>query len=189
MDSNNSSYANLYGDENPKGDVVPPGVLPPEAEEVIYTYDPQLIKKGMIKTRVIGGIMTAAALIALCAILLVCFTASGSVETFISLGLLIPILLFMLLAVMYLLGKNAARIILGVLFALRSALNVLGLIPAIAVVASGDTYNSSAALFAFAVMLAETAVLFIPVYFTLIDKSVRAYSTALNEKGYNNGRT
>lgn len=181
MDSNNNSYANLYGDENPKGDVVPPGVLPPEAEEVIYTYDPQLIiKKGMIKTRVIGGIMTAAALIALCAILLVCFTASGSVETFISLGLLIPILLFMLLAVMYLLGKNAARIILGVLFALRSALNVLGLIPAIAVVASGDTYNSSAALFAFAVMLAETAVLFIPVYFTLIDKSVRAYFTALH---------
>ena len=81
----------------------------------------------------------------------------------------------MLLAVMYLLGKNAARIILGVLFALRSALNVLGLIPAIAVAASGDTYYSSAAFFAFAVMLAETAVLFIPVYFTLIDKSVRAY--------------
>ena len=36
MDNNNNSYANLYGDENPKGDVVPPGVLPPEAEEVIY---------------------------------------------------------------------------------------------------------------------------------------------------------
>lgn len=175
MDNNNNSYASLYGDENPKGDVVPPGVLPPEAEEVIYTYDPQLIKKGMIKTRVIGVILTAPAVVAFFAMLMLSFTTSGSVETFISLGLLIPILLFMLLAVMYLFGKNAARIILGVLFALRSALNVLGLIPAIAIVASGDTYNSSAALFAFAVMLAETAVLFIPVYFTLIDKSVRAY--------------
>lgn len=189
MDNNNNSYADLYGGENPKGDVIPPGVLPPEAEEVIYTYDPQLIKKGMIKTRVIGVILTAPAVVAFLAMLMLSFTTSGSVETVISLGLLIPILLFMLLAVMYLLGKNAARIILGVLFALRSALNVLGLIPAIAVVASGDTYNSSAALFAFAVMLAETAVLFIPVYFTLIDKSVRAYFTALNEKGYNNGRT
>lgn len=45
MDNNNNSYADLYGGEIPKGDVIPPGVLPPEAEEVIYTYDPQLIKR------------------------------------------------------------------------------------------------------------------------------------------------
>lgn len=137
----NDDYRELYKSEN---DGIHTDGLLPEGE---IETDPSFLKKGMIKTRVIGGIMTAAALIALCAILLVCFTASGSVETFISLGLLIPILLFMLLAVMYLLGKNAARIILGVLFALRSALNVLGLIPAIAVAASGDTYYSSAAFF------------------------------------------
>ena len=125
----NDDYRELYKSEN---DGIHTDGLLPEGE---IETDPSFLKKGMIKTRVIGGIMTAAALIALCAILLVCFTASGSVETFISLGLLIPILLFMLLAVMYLLGKNAARIILGVLFALRSALNVLVLIPAIAVAA------------------------------------------------------
>lgn len=88
MDNNNNSYADLYGGEIPKGDVIPPGVLPPEAEEVIYTYDPQLIKKGMIKTRVIGVILTAPAVVAFFAMLMLSFTTSGSVETVIALLLL-----------------------------------------------------------------------------------------------------
>lgn len=172
MDSNNSSYANLYGDENPKGDVVPPGVLPPEAEEVIYTYDPQLIKKGMIKTRVIGGIMTAATLIALCAILLVCFTASGSVETVIALLLLIPIALYMVLTVTYMLGSNVSRIILGVLAAVDFGLQVLGFFGAL-IVAAGNAHNGVSSYIA--VELIVIAISFVPLWFTLIDKSVRAY--------------
>ena len=172
MDNNNSSYADLYGGENPKGDVVPPGVLPPEAEEVIYTYDPQLIKKGMIKTRVIGGIMTAAALIALCAILQVCFTTSGSVETVIALLLLIPIALYMVLTVTYMLGNNVSRFILGVLAAVDFGLQVLGFLGAL-IVTAGNAHNGVSSYIA--VELIVTAVSFVPLWFTLIDKSVRAY--------------
>lgn len=172
MDSNNNSYANLYGDENPKGDVVLPGVLPPEAEEVIYTYDPQLIKKGMIKTRVIGVILTAPAVVAFFAMLMLSFTTSGSVETVIALLLLIPIALYMVLTVTYMLGSNVSRIILGVLAAVDFGLQVLGFFGAL-IVAAGNAHNGVSSYIA--VELIVTAISFVPLWFTLIDKSVRAY--------------
>ena len=156
MDNNNNSYADLYGGENSKGDVIPPGVLPPEAEEVIYTYDPQLIKKGMIKTRVIGVILTAPAVVAFFAMLMLSFTTSGSVETVIALLLLIPIALYMVMTVTYMLGNNVSRIILGAL-----------------IVTAGNAHNGVSSYIA--VELIVTAVSFVPLWFTLIDKSVRAY--------------
>lgn len=172
MDNNNNSYADLYGGENPKGDVIPPGVLPPEAEEVIYTYDPQLIKKGMIKTRVIGVILTAPAVVAFLAMLMLSFTTSGSVETVIALLLLIPIALYMVLTVTYMLGNNVSRIILGVLAAVDFGLQVLGFLGAL-IVTVGNAHNGVSSYIA--VELIVTAVSFVPLWFTLIDKSVRAY--------------
>lgn len=172
MDNNNNSYADLYGGEIPKGDVIPPGVLPPEAEEVIYTYDPQLIKKGMIKTRVIGVILTAPAVVAFLAMLMLSFTTSGSVETVIALLLLIPIALYMVLTVTYMLGNNVSRIILGVLAAVDFGLQVLGFLGAL-IVTAGNAHNGVSSYIA--VELIVTAVSFVPLWFTLIDKSVRAY--------------
>ena len=172
MDNNNNSYADLYGGEIPKGDVVPPGVLPPEAEEVIYTYDPQLIKKGMIKTRVIGVILTAPAVVAFLAMLMLSFTTSGSVETVIALLLLIPIALYMVLTVTYMLGNNVSRIILGVLAAVDFGLQVLGFLGAL-IVTAGNAHNGVSSYIA--VELIVTAVSFVPLWYTLIDKSVRAY--------------
>lgn len=172
MDNNNNSYADLYGGEIPKGDVIPPGVLPPEAEEVIYTYDPQLIKKGMIKTRVMGVILTAPAVVAFLAMLMLSFTTSGSVETVIALLLLIPIALYMVLTVTYMLGNNVSRIILGVLAAVDFGLQVLGFLGAL-IVAAGNAYNGVSSYVA--VELIVTAISFVPLWFTLIDKSVRAY--------------
>lgn len=172
MDNNNNSYADLYGGENPKGDVIPPGVLPPEAEEVIYTYDPQLIKKGMIKTRVIGVILTAPAVVAFLAMLMLSFTTSGSVETVIALLLLIPIALYMVMTVTYMLGSNVSRIILGVLAAVDFGLQVLGFLGAL-IVTAGNAHNGVSSYIA--VELIVTAVSFVPLWFTLIDKSVRAY--------------
>ena len=172
MDNNNNSYADLYGGEIPKGDVIPPGVLPPEAEEVIYTYDPQLIKKGMIKTRVIGVILTAPAVVAFLAMLMLSFTTSGSVETVIALLLLIPIALYMVMTVTYMLGSNVSRIILGVLAAVDFGLQVLGFLGALSVTAGNANNGVSSYI---AVELIVTAVSFVPLWFTLIDKSVRAY--------------
>lgn len=172
MDNNNNSYADLYGSENPKGDVIPPGVLPPEAEEVIYTYDPRLIKKGMIKTRVMGVILTAPAVVAFLAMLMLSFTTSGSVETVIALLLLIPIALYMVLTVTYMLGNNVSRIILGVLAAVDFGLQVLGFLGAL-IVTAGNAHNGVSSYIA--VELIVTAVSFVPLWFTLIDKSVRAY--------------
>lgn len=172
MDNNNNSYADLYGGEIPKGDVIPPGVFPPEAEEVIYTYDPQLIKKGMIKTRVIGVILTAPAVVAFLAMLMLSFTTSGSVETVIALLLLIPIALYMVLTVTYMLGNNVSRIILGVLAAVDFGLQVLGFLGAL-IVTAGNAHNGVSSYIA--VELIVTAVSFVPLWFTLIDKSVRAY--------------
>lgn len=172
MDNNNNSYADLYGGEIPKGDVIPPGVLPPEAEEVIYTYDPQLIKKGMIKTRVIGVILTAPAVVAFLAMLMLSFTTSGSVETVIALLLLIPIALYMVMTVTYMLGSNVSRIILGVLAAVDFGLQVLGFLGAL-IVTAGNANNGVSSYIA--VELIVTAVSFVPLWFTLIDKSVRAY--------------
>lgn len=172
MDNNNNSYADLYGGEIPKGDVIPPGVLPPEAEEVIYTYDPQLIKKGMIKTRVIGVILTAPAVVAFLAMLMLSFTTSGSVETVIALLLLIPIALYMVMTVTYMLGNNVSRIILGVLAAVDFGLQVLGFLGAL-IVTAGNAHNGVSSYIA--VELIVTAVSFVPLWFTLIDKSVRAY--------------
>lgn len=172
MDNNNNSYADLYGGEIPKGDVIPPGVLPPEAEEVIYTYDPQLIKKGMIKTRVMGVILTAPAVVAFLAMLMLSFTTSGSVETVIALLLLIPIALYMVLTVTYMLGNNVSRIILGVLAAVDFGLQVLGFLGAL-IVTAGNANNGVSSYIA--VELIVTAVSFVPMWFTLIDKSVRAY--------------
>ena len=172
MDNNNNSYADLYGGEIPKGDVIPPGVLPLEAEEVIYTYDPQLIKKGMIKTRVIGVILTAPAVVAFFAMLMLSFTTSGSVETVIALLLLIPIALYMVLTVTYMLGNNVSRIILGVLAAVDFGLQVLGFLGAL-IVTVGNAHKGVSSYIA--VELIVTAVSFVPLWFTLIDKSVRAY--------------
>lgn len=172
MDNNNNSYADLYGGENPKGDVIPPGVLPPEAEEVIYTYDPQLIKKGMIKTRVIGVILTAPAVVAFLAMLMLSFTTSGSVETVIALLLLIPIALYMVLTVTYMLGNDVSRIILGVLAAVDFGLQVLGFLGAL-IVTAGNAHNGVSSYIA--VELIVTAISFVSLWFTLIDKSVRAY--------------
>lgn len=172
MDNNNNSYADLYGGEIPKGDVIPPGVLPPEAEEVIYTYDPQLIKKGMIKTRVMGVILTAPAVVAFLAMLMLSFTTSGSVETVIALLLLIPIALYMVLTVTYMLGNNVSRIILGVLAAVDFGLQVLGFLGAL-IVTAGNAHNDVSSYIA--VELIVTAISFVPLWFTLIDKSVRAY--------------
>ena len=172
MDNNNNSYADLYGGEIPKGDVIPPGVLPPEAEEVIYTYDPQLIKKGMIKTMVIGVILTAPAVVAFLAMLMLSFTTSGSVETVIALLLLIPIALYMVMTVTYMLGSNVSRIILGVLAAVDFGLQVLGFLGAL-IVTAGNANNGVSSYIA--VELIVTAVSFVPLWFTLIDKSVRAY--------------
>lgn len=172
MDNNNNSYADLYGGEIPKGDVIPPGVLPPEAEEVIYTYDPQLIKKGMIKTRVIGVILTAPAVVAFLAMLMLSFTTSGSVETVIALLLLIPIALYMVMTVTYMLGSNVSRIILGVLAAVDFGLQVLSFLGAL-IVTAGNANNGVSSYIA--VELIATAVSFVPLWFTLIDKSVRAY--------------
>ena len=172
MDNNNNSYADLYGGENPKGDVIPPGVLPPEAEEVIYTYDPQLIKKGMIKTRVMGVILTAPAVVAFLAMLMLSFTTSGSVETVIALLLLIPIALYMVLTVTYMLGNNVSRIILGVLAAVDFGRQVLGFLCAL-IVTAGNANNGVSSYIA--VELIVTAISFVPLWFTLIDKSVRAY--------------
>lgn len=172
MDNNNNSYADLYGGEIPKGDVIPPGVLPPEAEEVIYTYDPQLIKKGMIKTRVMGVILTAPAVVAFLAMLMLSFTTSGSVETVIALLLLIPIALYMVMTVTYMLGNNVSRIILGVLAAVDFGLQVLGFLGAL-IVTAGNAHNGVSSYIA--VELIVTAVSFVPLWFTLIDKSVRAY--------------
>lgn len=172
MDNNNNSYADLYGGEIPKGDVIPPGVLPPEAEEVIYTYDPQLIKKGMIKTRVMGVILTAPAVVAFLAMLMLSFTTSGSVETVIALLLLIPIALYMVLTVTYMLGNNVSRIILGVLAAVDFGLQVLGFLGAL-IVTAGNAHNGVSSYIA--VELIVTAISFVPLWFTLIDKSVRAY--------------
>lgn len=172
MDNNNNSYADLYGGEIPKGDVVPPGVLPPEAEEVIYTYDPQLIKKGMIKTRVMGVILTAPAVVAFLAMLMLSFTTSGSVETVIALLLLIPFALYMVLTVTYMLGNNVSRIILGVLAAVDFGLQVLGFLGAL-IVTAGNAHNGVSSYIA--VELIVTAVSFVPLWFTLVDKSVRAY--------------
>lgn len=58
--------------------------------------------------------------------LMLSFTTSGSVETVIALLLLIPIALYMVLTVTYMLGSNVSRIILGVLAAVDFGLQVLG---------------------------------------------------------------
>lgn len=104
--------------------------------------------------------------------LMLSFTTSGSVETVIALLLLIPIALYMVLTVTYMLGSNVSRIILGVLAAVDFGLQVLGFFGAL-IVAAGNAHNGVSSYIA--VELIVTAISFVPLWFTLIDKSVRAY--------------
>jgi len=78
----------------------------------------------------------------------------------------------MVLTVTYMLGSNVSRIIIGVLAAVDFGLQVLGFFGAL-IVAAGNAYNGVSSYIA--VELIVTAISFVPLWFTLIDKSVRAY--------------
>ena len=89
--------------------------------------------------------------------------------------------------VMYMKGKNYARIIIGVFYCISLALSV---VTTVAAAAAMSELGSTAVIIGLTATLFAAAFIGVFIWFTLIDKSVKAYCLSTrSERGTDNGRT
>ena len=166
---NNNDYSSLYSSAPEE---LPEGELDRQTELEMYEQR-ELARKGKIKVMIIG-------------ILYLILCAKSILDTFSDLsqgiafwiGEMAAMVLFTVIGVMFIKGKNGARIALGVLFCISTAISLLILIPA-------DYSYFKEAGFNAAVLLVAVVSTLIPlgfcgalIYFTLFDKSVKAYCSS-----------
>lgn len=87
-------------------------------------------------------------------------------------GEMAALVLFTAIGVMFVKGKNSGRIALGVIFCISAALSLLIFVPSLI---STAAYGSTALLYGVLSSLISLAVIGVPIWFTLFDKSVKAY--------------
>ena len=87
-------------------------------------------------------------------------------------GEMAALVLFTAIGVMFVKGKNSGRIALGVIFCISAALSLLIFVPSLI---STAAYGSTALLFGVLSSLISLAIIGVPIWFTLFDKSVKAY--------------
>lgn len=87
-------------------------------------------------------------------------------------GEMAALVLFTAIGVMFVKGKNSGRIALGVIFCISAALSLLIFVPSLI---STAAYGSTALLYGVLSSLISLAIIGVPIWFTLFDKSVKAY--------------
>lgn len=171
----NNDYSALYSDkEFEKAD--------PHADAYDDYLERELVRKGKLKTTVLGVLMLIG-------------TGINFLRTFPDLekgfgywlGEMLFIVLCAAVIVMYMKGKNYARIIIGVFYCIALAISLVTTVAATAVTAS---YGSAAIIVSLTATLFAVAFIGVFIWFTLIDKSVKAYCLSTKtERGTDNGRT
>ena len=96
-------------------------------------------------------------------------------------GEMAALVLFTAIGVMFVMGKNSARIALGVFFCICAAISLLIFVPSLI---STAAYGSTAVLYGVLSSLISLAIIGVPIWFTLFDKSVKAYCKS-KQKGKN----
>lgn len=171
----NNDYSALYSDkEFEKAD--------PHADAYDDYLERELVRKGKLKTTVLGVLMLIG-------------TGINFLRTFPDLekgfgywlGEVLFIVLCAAVIVMYMKGKNYARIIIGVFYCITLAISLVTTVAATAVTAS---YGSAVIIVSLTATLFAVAFIGVFIWFTLIDKSVKAYCLSTKtERGIDNGRT
>lgn len=171
----NNDYSALYSDKDfEKAD--------PHADAYDDYLERELIRKGKRKTTILGVLMLIG-------------TGINFLRTFPDLekgfaywlGEVLFIVLCAAVIVMYMKGKNYARIIIGVFYCITLAISLVTTVAATAVTAS---YGSVAIMTGLIATLFAAAFIGVFIWFTLIDKSVKAYCLSTKtERGTDNGRT
>lgn len=171
----NNDYSALYSDKDfEKAD--------PHADAYDDYLERELVRKGKRKTTILGVLMLIG-------------TGINFLRTFPDLdngvaywlGEVLFIVLCAAVIVMYMKGKNYARIIIGVFYCITLAISLVTTVSATAVAAS---YGSAAIIVSLIATLFAAAFIGVFIWFTLIDKSVKAYCLSTKtERGTDNGRT
>ncbi len=171
----NNDYSALYSDkEFEKAD--------PHADAYDDYLERELVRKGKLKTTVLGVLMLIG-------------TGINFLRTFPDLekgfgywlGEVLFIVLCAAVIVMYMKGKNYARIIIGVFYCIALAISLVTTVAATAATAS---YGSAVIIVSLTATLFAAAFIGVFIWFTLIDKSVKAYCLSTKtERGIDNGRT
>ncbi len=172
----NNDYSALYSDkEFEKAD--------PHADAYDDYLERELIRKGKLKTTVLGVLMLIG-------------TGINFLRTFPDLekgfgywlGEVLFIALCAAVIVMYMKGKNYARIIIGVFYCITLAVSLAT--ETLVLVQTASLFGGTAIFAALASSLVLITFLGAFIWFTLIDKSVKAYCLSTKtERGTDNGRT
>lgn len=171
----NNNYSALYSDKEPEAADL-------HADAYDDYLERELIRKGKLKAKILGILMLAG-------------TGINFLRTFPDLekgiaywlGEILVIVLCAAVIVMYMKGKNYARIIIGVFYCISLALFV---VTTVAAAAAMSELGSTAVIIGLTVTLFAAAFIGVFIWFTLIDKSVKAYCLSTrSERGTDNGRT
>ena len=171
----NNDYSALYADKETEA-------ADPHADAYNDYLERELVRKGKLKTTVLGVLMLIG-------------TGINFLRTFPDLekgfgywlGEVLFIVLCAAVIVMYMKGKNYARIIIGVFYCIALAISLVTTVAATAVAAS---YGSAVIIVSLTATLFAVAFIGVFIWFTLIDKSVKAYCLSTKtERGTDNGRT
>lgn len=171
----NNDYSALYADKETEA-------ADPHADAYNDYLERELVRKGKLKTTVLGVLMLIG-------------TGINFLRTFPDLekgiaywlGEVLFIALCAAVIVMYMKGKNYARIIIGVFYCIALAISLVTTVAATAVTAS---YGSAVIIVSLTATLFAAAFIGVFIWFTLIDKSVKAYCLSTKtERGTDNGRT
>ncbi|MBP0957086.1 MAG: hypothetical protein J5997_06945 [Oscillospiraceae bacterium] len=139
-----------------------------DKEKAFADYEQrELARKGKIKVMVIGILY-----LIFCGINILKAIPDLSEGLPYFIGEMAALILFTAIGVMFVKGKNSARIALGVIFCISAALSLLIFVPSLI---STAAYGSTALLFGVLSSLISLAIIGVPIWFTLFDKSVKAY--------------
>lgn len=127
----------------------------------------ELVRKGKIKVMVIGILY-----LIFCGINILKAIPDLSEGLPYFIGEMAALLLFTAIGVLFIRGKNSGRIALGVVFCISAAIMLLIFVPSLI---STAAYGSTALIFGVLSSLISLAIIGIPIWFTLFDKSVKAY--------------
>lgn len=176
----NNDYSTLYSKKEPE-------MADPHADAYNDYLERELIRKGKIKTTVLGVLMLIG-------------TGINLLRTFPDLengfaywlGEVFFIALCVAVTIMFMQGKNGARITIGVFscISFAAALVVIASVFHLSASQLDRSLNAGDILFFVLISLIPLSVTGVFIWFTLIDKSVKAYCLSTKtERGTDNGRT
>ena len=172
----NNDYSALYSDKEFEK-------AGPHADAYDDYLERELIRKGKLKAKVLGIIM----LIGMGINLLRTFPDLEKGFGY-WLGEVLFIVLCAAVIVMYMKGKNYARIIIGVFYCITLAVSLAT--ETLVLVQTASLFGGTSIFAALASSLVLIAFIGVFIWFTLIDKSVKAYCLSTKtERGIDNGRT